>query len=79
MEQKLSEIIERLDRIEQSLNMLFSIERGREQMKKGEYAPNPFDDYIGCTCGTVARCYKHFPHGSMPGDVKTSFAAPQWA
>ena len=70
---KLNEIIERLDRIEQSLNLMFSVEKGREQMRKGEYVPSPFEYEIDgggnfvqqCTCGTSARCYRCFPVGTM--------------
>jgi hypothetical protein len=68
MGKKLNEIIERLERIEKVLDLYLSIEKAREELRKGEYVPNPFHSGQ-CNCGTSARCYEHFPHGSMPGDV----------
>ena len=75
MEQKLQEISERLDRIEQTVNLIFGAEKGREQMRAGDYAEDPFVNNNwganfekGCMCGTSARCYLHYPHGSMIHD-----------
>ena len=75
MKQKLQEIIERLDRIEQTVNLVFSAEKGREQMRAGDYAEDPFVNNNwganfekGCMCGTSARCYLHYPQGAMKQD-----------
>ena len=69
MKQKLQEIIERLDRIEQTVNLVFSAEKGREQMRIGDYAEDPFAEIANnCSCGTTARCYLHYPQGAMMYD-----------
>lgn len=74
MEKKLDEIIKRLGGIEQAINLLFSIETAKEQLKNGEYAPSPFDQNTEeqCACGTSARCYKCFPFGARPEDISTA-------
>jgi len=81
MKKKLQEVIERLDRIEQTVNLVFGAGKGREQMRAGDYAEDPFancpiSEMVICSCGTSARCYKHFPHGSMTHDTYYSVTLP---